>query len=101
MFKWKEVEIKPSFPFSLQVYGNLLVLKQQAKNFKNLFITKKENNEKSSNIILKNKDYQQKMDHNSRSLDNSNETDSLTIDEIMDTLIETEKNEKKERELIE
>lgn len=97
-----EVDIKPSFPFSLKVFGNALVLKQQFINLKKLFFTSKQesvkNNQNTTNqMMIKNKDYQKKGDSNSHFLDNSNETDSLTIEEILDTLIETEKKEKDQR----
>lgn len=98
-----EVDIKPSFPFSLKVFGNALVLKQQFINLKKLFFTSKKENLKNNNpntanqMMIKNKEYQKKGESNSHFLDNSNETDSLTIEEILDTLIETEKKEKDQR----
>lgn len=82
-----EVEIKPAFPYSLKVSENFLVLKQQLKNLKKMIVGTKntaDKEEKNQNSIIKKKD---------QSSDNSDETESLTIEEILDTLLENEKNE--------
>lgn len=57
--------------------------------------------EKNQNSIMKKKggkgddrEIQKRMEYpNGHSLDNSNESDSLTIEEILDTLMENEKEE--------
>ena len=94
------MDVKPSFPYSLRVFGNILVLKQQFINLKNLIFSKKNNGyqENISNQMMKNREFQKKPETNSHFLDNSNETDSLTIDEIFDTLVESEQKEKKLRQ---
>jgi len=103
-FEFNELEIKPSIPFSLKFFENSLVLKQQFRNLKNMMFPKSlnaEKDEKNQSSISKKKggtkgderDYQKRLEQNpiGHSLDNSNESDSLTIEEILDTLMENEK----------